>query len=44
MSKIYAGQYDAQTGADNIAKAWDNITDQIGRESQIKLYKGSLGL
>ena len=26
LSKIYAGQYDAQTGADNIAKAWDNIT------------------
>ena len=44
LSKIYAGQYDAQTGADNIAKAWDNITDQIGRESQIKLYKASLGM
>ena len=44
LSKIYAGQMDAQTGADNIAAAWDKITDQIGRESQIKLYKGSLGL
>ena len=44
LSKIYAGEYDAQTGADNIAAAWDKITDQIGRESQIKLYKGSLGL
>ena len=44
LSKIYAGQYDAQTGADNIAKAWDDITDQIGRESQIKLYKASLGM
>ena len=44
LSKIFAGQYDAQTGADNIAAAWDKITDQIGRESQIKLYKGSLGL
>ena len=44
LAKIYAGQYDAQTGADNIAAAWEKITDQIGRESQIKLYKASLGL
>ncbi len=44
LSKIYAGEYDAQTGADRIAAAWDKITDQIGRESQIKLYKASLGL
>ena len=44
LSKIYAGQYDAQTGADNIAAAWDKITDQIGRENQIKLYKASLGM
>ena len=44
LSKIYAGQMDAQTGADNIAAAWDKITDQIGRESQVKLYKASLGL
>ena len=35
LSKIYAGEYDAQTGADNIAAAWDKITDQIGRENQI---------
>ena len=44
LSKIYAGEYDAQTGADNIAAACDKITDQIGRENQIKLYKASLGL
>ena len=44
LSKIYAGQMDAQTGADNIAAAWDKITAQIGRDSQIKLYKASLGL
>ena len=44
LAKIYAGQYDAQTGADNIAAAWEKITDQIGREGQIKLYKASLGI
>jgi len=44
LAKIYAGQFDAQTGADNIAAAWEKITDQIGRDQQIALYKASLGL
>ncbi|MEE8453640.1 MAG: twin-arginine translocation signal domain-containing protein [Limibaculum sp.] len=44
LAKIYAGQFSAQDGADNIAAAWEKITDQIGRESQAKLYKASLGL
>jgi multiple sugar transport system substrate-binding protein len=44
LAKIYAGQATAQAGADAIAAAWDKITDQIGRENQIKLYKASLGL
>ena len=40
-----AGQYDsAQEGADAIAAAWEKITDQIGRDSQIALYKASLGI
>ena len=30
--------------ADAIAAAWEKITDQIGRESQIRLYKASLGM
>ena len=30
--------------ADAIAAAWENITDQIGREQQIELYKASLGM
>jgi multiple sugar transport system substrate-binding protein len=39
------GQYgSAQETADAIAAAWEGITDQIGRESQIALYKASLGL
>ena len=36
-------QVDAQTGADNIAAAWEKLTDQIGRDEQIELYKASLG-
>ena len=44
LAKTFAGQNDAQAGADNIAAAWEKITDQIGRENQIKLYKASLGM
>ncbi|PKP74298.1 MAG: sugar ABC transporter substrate-binding protein [Alphaproteobacteria bacterium HGW-Alphaproteobacteria-6] len=45
LAKGYAGQYkSAQETADAIAAAWEKITDQIGRDSQIALYKASLGL
>ena len=44
LAKIFAGKMDAQEGADNIAAAWEKLTDQIGRDNQIKLYKASLGM
>ncbi len=45
LAKGYAGQYkSAQETADAIAAAWEKITDQIGRDNQIKLYKASLGM
>ena len=45
LSKGFAGKYkSAQETADAIAAAWEKITDQIGRDGQIKLYKASLGL
>lgn len=45
LAKIYAGEYaSVQEGADAIAAAWDAITDQIGRDSQVALYRSSLGL
>ena len=45
MMKGIAGQYgSAQETADAIAAAWEKITDQIGRDSQIALYKASLGM
>jgi multiple sugar transport system substrate-binding protein len=44
LAKIFAGQMSAQQGADNIAAAWEKLTDQIGREKQVALYKASLGL
>jgi multiple sugar transport system substrate-binding protein len=45
LVKGVAGQYgSAQETADAIAAAWEKITDQIGRDNQIKLYKASLGI
>jgi multiple sugar transport system substrate-binding protein len=45
LSKGFAGQYaSAQETADAIAAAWEKITDQIGRDNQIALYKASLGM
>jgi multiple sugar transport system substrate-binding protein len=43
LQKIFAGQVPVQQGADNIAAAWEKITDQIGRDKQLALYKASLG-
>ncbi len=44
LANTFAGKMKAQEGADAIAAAWEKLTDQIGRENQIKLYKVSLGI
>lgn len=44
LANTFAGKMKAQEGADAIAAAWEKLTDQIGREKQIKLYKASLGI
>jgi multiple sugar transport system substrate-binding protein len=44
LAKAFAGQVDAQTTADNIAAAWEKITDAIGRDAQLALYQASLGM
>jgi len=44
LTKIWSGGSEAQAGADRIAAAWEKITDEIGRDKQIALYKASLGL
>jgi multiple sugar transport system substrate-binding protein len=43
LAEAYAGNIDAQTAGDNIAAAWEEITDGIGRDSQIQLYQAALG-
>ncbi|ATU94282.1 sugar ABC transporter substrate-binding protein [Phyllobacterium zundukense] len=44
LAKVFAGQMTAQEGADAIAVSWEKITDQLGRDKQIALYKASLGV
>jgi multiple sugar transport system substrate-binding protein len=44
LANIFAGKLGAQEGADQIAAAWEKLTDQLGRDSQIKLYKAALGM
>jgi len=43
LAKAFAGQQSAQDTGDAITAAWEKITDQIGRDSQIKLYQSALG-
>jgi multiple sugar transport system substrate-binding protein len=44
LSKVYAGKETAQQGADNVAAAWEKLTDKLGRENQVKYYRISMGL
>jgi multiple sugar transport system substrate-binding protein len=44
LAKVFAGKMTAQQGADSIAAAWEKLTDQIGREGQLKLYRASIGV
>jgi multiple sugar transport system substrate-binding protein len=44
LQKIFAGKESAQQGADNIAAAWDKLTDKLGRENQVKYYRISMGI
>ena len=38
-----AGEKTPQQALDDAAKAWDKITDEIGREKQIELYRIAIG-
>jgi multiple sugar transport system substrate-binding protein len=43
LAKAYAGQVTAQEALDATAAAWEKITDDLGRDDQIKLYQAALG-
>jgi multiple sugar transport system substrate-binding protein len=44
LQKTFAGKQTAQQGADNVAAAWEKLTDRLGRENQIKYYRIAMGL
>ena len=43
LARAFAGEVTAQEALDAAAAAWEQITDDLGRESQIELYKAALG-
>jgi multiple sugar transport system substrate-binding protein len=44
LQKTFAGKQTAQQGADNVAAAWDKLTDKLGRDNQVKYYRVAMGL
>jgi multiple sugar transport system substrate-binding protein len=43
LAKAFAGEKSAQEALDTVAQQWEQITDQLGRENQTKLYQAALG-
>lgn len=44
ISQAVAGNMSAQEAMDGVAETWNEITDRLGRENQLKLYQESLGI
>ena len=44
LQKTFAGKQTAQQGADNVAAAWEKLTDKLGRQNQVKYYRIAMGL
>ncbi|HIC96553.1 TPA: extracellular solute-binding protein [Candidatus Bipolaricaulota bacterium] len=42
--RVLAGELDPEEALDQVAKEWDRITDELGRENQLKAYRAMLGL
>ncbi|MCC6674121.1 MAG: extracellular solute-binding protein [Thermomicrobiales bacterium] len=42
-TRAVTGEIDAQTALDDAAAQWQDLTDQLGRENQQKLYSASIG-
>ena len=43
LSKYLAGNQDEQTTMANIERAWEEKTEELGRDSQLDIYKDTLG-
>ncbi|MBL8153311.1 MAG: extracellular solute-binding protein [Anaerolineae bacterium] len=44
IAKAITGELDPQAALDEVAAAWDAITERLGRDSQLQRYKESLGI
>ena len=44
MSRLLAGEIPIDEALKNIYAGWEEITDELGRDEQLKLYKASLGI
>jgi multiple sugar transport system substrate-binding protein len=44
VTSALAGQQSPQEALDEVAQEWDEITERLGREEQLKQYRASLGL
>ena len=44
ISRFLAGEIDEEATVKAVADGWNDLNQQIGVESQLKFYKGSLGI
>ena len=44
ISRALAGELTAQEALDGVAEQWNAITDRLGRDSQLRLYRESIGV
>ncbi len=43
VSRAVAGELSAQDALDDVAEAWNDITDRLGREGQLQQYRDAVG-
>ena len=44
LARYLAGEISADQMMSNVEEGWNEVTDDFGRDRQIKLYRGMLGL
>ena len=44
MARFLAGEITVEQALQNVYDGWEEITEEFGRDEQLKLYKASLGI
>jgi multiple sugar transport system substrate-binding protein len=44
IARVFSGELSAQKSLDEVAARWEEITNELGRDKQLKYYRDSLGL